>query len=72
MAKVYLVTMGDYSDYHILAAFATKERAELYILDHIKTGYETIYKPIIEDFELDKGPLTIKTKDGWKDIVKMY
>lgn len=31
MAKVYIVTDGDYSDYHIVAVFSTEEKAKEYI-----------------------------------------
>jgi len=31
MAKVYIVTAGDYSDYHICAVFSTEKKAEKYI-----------------------------------------
>ena len=30
MGKVYVVTSGEYSDYHISAIFSTKEKAEMY------------------------------------------
>lgn len=35
--KIYLVTRGDYSDYHILAAFSTETEAQAFI-DHPVTG----------------------------------
>lgn len=31
MNKAYIVTSGDYSDYHIVKVFCNKEKAELYI-----------------------------------------
>lgn len=54
--KVYLVTAGIYSDYHICAAFSTKERAQAYIDEHTTlcdeigergSGY------LIEPYDLD-------------------
>lgn len=45
MAKVYLVTEGEYSSYHVCAAFSTEEKAkEAAAL--LRDGY-------IEEFELD-------------------
>lgn len=34
MAKIYIVTSGEYSDYHIEAVFSTREKAEEYIQQH--------------------------------------
>lgn len=34
MDKVYVVTSGCYSDYHIEAVFSSKEKAELYVAVH--------------------------------------
>lgn len=31
MAKIYIVTSGDYSDYRVNAVFSTREKAEEYI-----------------------------------------
>lgn len=49
MSKVYLVTDGDYSDYHVLGVYATTEKAEeaklLYAADND-----------IEEYELDAVP----------------
>lgn len=43
---VYLVTDGDYSDYHIKAIFSTRELAEAYKAKRAPDGY-------IEEYELD-------------------
>lgn len=47
MAKIYIVTSGDYSDYRIDEVFSTKEKAEEYVQQH-GTDYR------IEDYDIDK------------------
>lgn len=47
MAKIYIVTSGDYSDYTIDEVFSTKEKAEEYVQQH-GTNYR------IEDYDIDK------------------
>lgn len=46
--KVYIVTQGDYSDYHIEQVFSTREKAQEYI-DH--TGYDNSW---IEEYDVDE------------------
>lgn len=46
--KVYIVTQGDYSDYHIEQVFSTREKAQEYI-DHI--GYDNFE---IEEYNVDE------------------
>lgn len=48
MGKVYIVTAGTYSDYHIEQAFSTREKAQEY-LDHV--GSEDAR---IEEYDLDE------------------
>jgi hypothetical protein len=43
--KVYVVTEGEYSDYHIVEIFTNKEKAELLA--------EPFYERRVEEFELD-------------------
>lgn len=45
--KIYIVTSGEYSDYHIEAVFTTKEKAVEYVEQH-GTYYD------IEEYDLDK------------------
>jgi hypothetical protein len=54
MSKIYLVTEGDYSDYHVCGVFSTKENAQKYI-DHFGSsgGAGNSNDPDIEEFELD-------------------
>lgn len=43
--KIFIVTDGTYSDYHIVAVFSTKEKAEAYCALH---GYD-----FVEEYEID-------------------
>lgn len=45
--KIYIVTGGDYSEYHISAVFSTKEKAEEY-MDTVGSDFE------IEEYSIDK------------------
>lgn len=47
--KVYVITAGSYSDYHIERVFLDKEKAERYV-ELSNNRYET---PYIEEFETD-------------------
>lgn len=49
MSKVYLVTDGDYSDYHVLGVFSSREKA-----DHAKRLYAACNN--VEEYELDAVP----------------
>lgn len=46
--KVYIVTDGDYSDYHIEAVFTDKEKAEMYAALHCKDNVEEYDADVIE------------------------
>lgn len=75
--KVYIVTGGEYSNYHIEAVFLTKKKAELYIPAHevwdgrIET-YETNDDNIHGDILAIKYKYFItfrhSPKKGWEDI----
>lgn len=54
MSKVYIVTDGEYSDYHIEACFSTKKKAQQYI-KNAKKVKESCYDPNIEEWELDSN-----------------
>jgi hypothetical protein len=45
--KIYIVTGGEYSEYHISAVFSTKEKAEEY-MDTVGSDFE------IEEYSIDK------------------
>ncbi len=56
MKKVYIITAGEYSDYHIVAACSTKAKA-------VKTcTYVNLPETDIDEWELDQIDLT---KPGW-------
>ena len=50
--KVYIVTQGDYSAYHIEAVFLTYEQAVAYMERHIAQS-EWVYGMQIEEYEMD-------------------
>jgi hypothetical protein len=49
--KVYVVTEGEYSAYHIEQIFSTRKNAELYVQTRPKDDYDHYY---IEEYELDQ------------------
>ena len=55
--KIYVVTEGEYSDYHIDAVFSTKEKAVEYIGQH-GTDYS------IEEYDLDEE--VVKEERLWR------
>lgn len=56
--KVYIVTAGDYSDYHIVAVFANQKKAELYCATHNKGDvYEPYY---VEEWETEDTKIESK------------
>lgn len=54
MSKVYIVTDGEYSDYHIESCFSTKKKAQEYIKNAKKVN-GSCYDPNIEEWELDSN-----------------
>lgn len=53
---LYVVTEGDYSAYHIIGIYSTKEKAE-----KVKSYHSTLYKcPDIEEWEMDDIPEDIE------------
>lgn len=60
--KSYVVTAGQYSDYHILACFSTREKA-----DEFSAWYNTLsnyYQSSTEEFELDL-PAVMQAREGY-------
>lgn len=51
--KVYVLTQGEYSDYHIVGIYSTKEKAQE-LCDAICASYTFWDKPQIEEYELDE------------------
>lgn len=71
MEKVYVVTAGCYSDYHISAIFSTQEKAEEYIAYH-GTDYRMEEYPIDEEFEREESVwrVSIDLQDGLTSTVR--
>lgn len=63
---VYVVTRGEYSDYHIEAIFTNKEQAVLYCATH-ESGYGW-EPPEIEEWEADEHKFenNVPVKKSWK------
>jgi hypothetical protein len=61
--KIYIVTSGSYSDYHIDAVFTDEEQAKLYCAVH-DNDYDT---PGIEEWEADEVKLetSLEVADKW-------
>jgi hypothetical protein len=51
--KVYVLTQGEYSDYHIIGVYSTKEKAQE-VCDAMQASRTFWDKPQIEDYELDE------------------
>lgn len=50
--KVYVLTQGEYSDYHIIGVYSTKEKAQK-LRDAMRTSGTFYDEPQIEEYELD-------------------
>ena len=68
MSKVYIVTEGEYSYYHIEKVFSTREKAELYIAAHQTSGYSNDYQ--IEEFDIDEDILEGKVYYGLRVYIR--
>ena len=68
MTKVYIVTNGEYSDYHIVNVFSDKGKAEKYV----KAIYGINDEVCIEEYDVDKYPKQIdkKLKHWWVEMLK--
>lgn len=60
MSKVYIVTEGEYSDYHIEAVFSTRENAEKFIAARDTAYYLGDYE--IEELDLDETQVETEDK----------
>ena len=56
--KVYIVTRGEYSDYHIVGVYSTKEKAQE-ICDAISTSGTYWDEPQVEEYEMDELTLAM-------------
>jgi hypothetical protein len=58
MRKIFLLTDGEYSDYHIIGAFSTEKKAQKYI--DMQKRIDKYHYPSIEEFTLDEyNPIVI-------------
>ena len=66
--RVYVVTSGEYSDYHIDAIFTDNEQAELYCATHERT----LDNPYIEEWETDevKFESCVPVKNLWTASIR--
>ncbi len=62
--KIYIVTKGAYSDYHIVKVFENKEKAEMYSKYNSSNGDGCT----IEEYETDDKNLTIKDGQGYYKV----
>lgn len=63
--KVYIITEGKYSDYHIVAIFLTKEEAQYYM--NATKGYSDSME--IEEYEISKTNSPNIDMRFWYDII---
>lgn len=59
MEKVYLISRGEYSDYRVVGAFSTLEKAQQFIKEANEAENSTTYKINDEIEELNVDSLTI-------------
>ena len=65
MKKVYIVTAGNYSDYHIVAVFSTRKKAEEFL-----KRYEEVYPYI--DVRIEEHPIDVPVEKrfGYRVMMK--
>jgi hypothetical protein len=51
--KVYALSEGEYSDYHIIAIYSTKEKADAALAEFNREAQESYEKAGLEEYELD-------------------
>ena len=59
--KVYVITAGDYSDYHIVAVTEDKEKADNYVKEHNERLAEDAY---VEEYDTDDFDFAIANRDA--------
>ena len=68
--KVYVVTAGEYSSYHIEAVFSTPEKADEYLAALRKSPRHSDESPTVEVFELDtRTPPQVRTH--WQSVIDL-
>lgn len=70
---IYVVTSGEYSDYHIESVFADKKQAELYcaVRDSRREAYDSDFCRI-EEYETDEAQLEGKVYYGISFYAQVY
>lgn len=64
--NVYIVTSGDYSDYHIVAVFMSRDEAKAYICDEIESSK---YR---DDFRIEEYEVGSDKHLGGREIYKVH
>jgi len=59
MAKIYIVTEGDYSDYRIVGVFSSKERADAVLASYSNNS------GVVEEYDLDSIKVCDKVNKYW-------
>lgn len=68
MKKVYVVTAGDYSDYHIKGIFDSREKAEEYIHYSTDSDLNDIEEYNLNELKPDKGEKMFKLRSKFDEI----
>lgn len=66
--KVYVVTAGDYSDYHIEGIFDSREKAEEYINHSANTGLNGVDEWVLNELKPDKGEKIFTLRSEFDEI----
>lgn len=66
--KVYVVTAGDYSDYHIKGIFDSREKAEEYINHSADSDLNDIEEYNLNELKPDKGEKVFKLRSKFDEI----
>lgn len=66
--KVYVVTVGDYSDYHIKGIFDSREKAEEYINHSASSELNDIEEYNLNELKSDKGEKVFKLRSKFDEI----
>lgn len=68
MNKVFLVTSGSYSDYHVDAAFSNEELAKSYVAERDKAGNSD--PGLVEEFLIDEEAAH-KCMTYWRVVIRL-
>ena len=66
--KVYVVTAGDYSDYHIEGIFDSREKAEEYINHSSNTELNGVDEWVLNELKPDKREKIFEIRSGFENI----